>query len=652
MKKILKVGFTEIQKAKFGESLKKPPAIKSDISKTKTKEQFKKASIVLKKDKEKKTSKPAFSKPTKTKKKPYYEEQADAIAKSMQAKIEDFEDYEFGKIIDWGDIDTGGIVDKLMIVLEELCGIRLFPYQSPLAWRIIESIILNDGDEITALIARQSGKSEVLADVACTLMTMLPILGNYFSQLRQYKDGFWIGIFAPRQEQADTIGHRIDTRMTGENAMGFLSDPEVGIDYKDYKLSNGSFCRVHSAAPQSKLESKTYHLIFVDEASDVEESKIISSIHPMGAATSATIVKIGTPKPYKSEFFDAIQRNKQLELGTRGKVKNHFEYDYKIVMKYNQRYEKFIQKEINRYGKESDFFRMNYGLEWLLEKGMAVTPDTFNEKMRNQKDKFQFEGVDNCIYVAGLDLGKKFDSTVLTMLELTKKKDFKNYDTDDFQEDDGYDKRILNWYEYEGEDWEQQIKEVVGVMREFPQTQTLVIDATGVGDMPAEVLTRKLMHFDVEVVIVIYSAKKKDELAKIFYRNLNFSSIRVPCHNNARGTKRWRKFYTQLLSAEKTWHNGLMRVQHPKQKGSKDDYVQSLMLALYGAAHFLNKGAVTSGENLFYQPEMEDDRSGVVEHSVFSHGQVQGFEKIRKLAREGRLTVQKASFDAYRKYSN
>jgi pseudouridine-5'-phosphate glycosidase len=50
------------------------------------------------------------------------------------------------------------LVDKIMQFMELLVGHELHPYQKPLAKRVIESVIINDGEEVTALASRQSGK--------------------------------------------------------------------------------------------------------------------------------------------------------------------------------------------------------------------------------------------------------------------------------------------------------------------------------------------------------------------------------------------------------------------------------------------------------------------------------------------------------------
>ena len=50
------------------------------------------------------------------------------------------------------------LVSKVMEFMVLLVGHELHPYQAPLARRIIESVIINDGEEVTALASRQSGK--------------------------------------------------------------------------------------------------------------------------------------------------------------------------------------------------------------------------------------------------------------------------------------------------------------------------------------------------------------------------------------------------------------------------------------------------------------------------------------------------------------
>jgi len=90
------------------------------------------------------------------------------------------------------------LIDKIMMFLKEVVGHDLHPYQKPLARRIMESVIINDGEEITALASRQSGKSETVADTVVTLMILLPRLAKLYPDLLgKYEKGLMVGLFAP-----------------------------------------------------------------------------------------------------------------------------------------------------------------------------------------------------------------------------------------------------------------------------------------------------------------------------------------------------------------------------------------------------------------------------------------------------------------------
>src|SRR4249920_534214 len=87
-----------------------------------------------------------------------------------------------------------GLIDKILKFNAMFVGHPLHPYQEPFARRIVESVIINDGEEVTALAARQSGKTETVADVCATLMVLMPRLARIYPDLLgRYKDGLWVG---------------------------------------------------------------------------------------------------------------------------------------------------------------------------------------------------------------------------------------------------------------------------------------------------------------------------------------------------------------------------------------------------------------------------------------------------------------------------
>ncbi len=109
---------------------------------------------------------------------------------------------------------------KLVIFTEEFCDVEFFPYQIPIAYRFIESIVIGDGEELTLIATRQSGKSEVLSNVIAALMVILPKLSMVYPLwLSKFSKGLWCGVFAPTEDQADTVFSRIVTRLTSDHAL-------------------------------------------------------------------------------------------------------------------------------------------------------------------------------------------------------------------------------------------------------------------------------------------------------------------------------------------------------------------------------------------------------------------------------------------------
>ena len=160
------------------------------------------------------------------------------------------------------------LVDKCIEFQTALVGHELHPYQMPLARRVIESVLINDGEEITALAARQSGKSETIANTVATLMVLLPRLAKMYPDLLgKFKDGVWIGMFAPVEGQVETLFGRTVNRLTSERALEILGDPEIddslgkvpGVT-RQIKLKNsGSSLMMMTANPRAKIESKSFH---------------------------------------------------------------------------------------------------------------------------------------------------------------------------------------------------------------------------------------------------------------------------------------------------------------------------------------------------------------------------------------------------------
>ena len=263
-------------------------------------------------------------------------------------------------------VDT--LVDKILQFNDALVGYSLHDYQTPFARRIIESVLIGDNAELTALAARQSGKSEVLADVLATLMVLLPRLAVLYPDLLgKFKNGVWIGLFAPTEGQAETLFSRTVSRLTSERAVEILGDPEIddaamrtpGITKGIRLKKSGSTLTMMTANPRAKIESKSFHVVVIDECQEADDFTVVKSIAPMLAYYAGTMIKTGTPTTHKNNFYRAIQLNKRRQT-TRNARQNHFQWDYRDVGKVNENYAKHIRQEILRIGEDSDEFQMSY----------------------------------------------------------------------------------------------------------------------------------------------------------------------------------------------------------------------------------------------------------------------------------------------------
>ena len=465
------------------------------------------------------------------------------------------------------------LIDKIMLFLKQLVGHDLHPYQKPLARRIMESVIINDGEEITALASRQSGKSETVADTVVTLMILLPRLAKLYPDLLgKFKDGLWVGLFAPTEGQAETLFGRAVTRMTSERALEILNDVEiddkptrVGGVKRQIKLKNsGSRITMMTANPRAKIESESFHLIVIDECQEADDFVVSKSISPMLAYYAGTMVKTGTPTTSKNNFYKAIQMNRRRQTG-RGARQNHYQWDWKDVIKYNNNYEKFIKKEMLRIGEDSDEFQMSYNCKWLLERGMFVTQgimddlgDTSSELVKSWH---------KTPVVVGIDPARKTDSTVVTVVWV---------DWDRPDEFGYYDHRVLNWLEIQGDDWEEQYYQIVNFLSNY-DVLAVGVDANGVGDAVAQRLSLLLPR--AEVMPLTSSPSEQSKRWKHLQALIQRKRISWPAHAKTRRLRTWKRFIQQMVDAEVQFKGPNFMVAAPDESYAHDDFVDSLAIA-------------------------------------------------------------------------
>jgi len=524
------------------------------------------------------------------------EDQFEEITPQMYAEeeLDEFEELDQDDDLDeFSQEFVDKLIDKMMQFMVVLVGHDLHPYQKPLARRMMESIIINDGEEITALAARQSGKSETIADTVSTLMVLLPRLAKIYPELLgKYKDGLMVGLFAPTESQAETLFSRTVTRLSSERALDVLSDPEIddvaakvgGVTKMIRLKKSGSSLTMMTANPRAKIESKSFHLIVIDECQEADDFIVNKSISPMRAYYAGTMVKTGTPTTSKNNFYRSIQLNRRRQTGKRAR-QNHFQWDWRDVSKYNDNYSRFIKKEMLRIGEDSDEFQMSYNCKWLLERGMFVTSSIMDELGDTSQELVKVWH--QTPVVVGIDPARKMDSTVVTVVWV---------DWDRPDEFGYFDHRVFNWLEIQGDDWEEQYFQIVNFLSNY-DVLAIGVDANGVGDVVAQRL--KVLMPRAEVIPLTSSQSEQSSRFKHLQALIQREMLSFPAHAKTRRLNLWKRFYQQMIDAEIQYKGNNFTVAAPREAYAHDDFVDSLAIAC-SLTKELVMPTVEVGSNPFY----------------------------------------------------
>lgn len=483
---------------------------------------------------------------------------------------------------------------------------KFYPYQVEVAYRIVESILLHQGDVITILMARQMGKTELLGALVAALAIILPELAKKFpldwklnitderAVYRGFSLGFHTGIYAPRLDQAAIMFDRVRMAFDTDTTKKLLHQMGLKMEVSNgnlVRLSNGSTILCESASEQSKIEGRTHHLVIGEEAQDISDLKMKKSLHPMVSSTLGTIVKVGTATTRKCDFYNSIKANQRLEMVT--SRRNHFFYPYTVGLKYNSFYRQHIEREKVHLGEESDEFRTSYGGEWIFERGMFVTQEQLFDH-----DVAQIGGAFSLIYtrglpfrlthfslVAAIDWGQSHDSTVLTLMAVNWKEPL---DEDTVQDEWGlhrcvhYRKHIVGWLEFLGDNYEHQFENISAFIKNYPKLEKIVTDSNTCGKPLLDRLTSVFVPRGIEVCGFNFQSKLKSDGYKSLYSDFCARRLTFPAGEEARKTSNYRKFCFQMQDLRKDYRNGLMVVSHPAEKGAHDDYPDSVMMAAWG----------------------------------------------------------------------
>jgi hypothetical protein len=491
------------------------------------------------------------------------------------------------------------VVNVVMGFAQKLSGKTYYPYQSIIGANIIRHTVAKSTLDLTVLLSRQSGKSTINSEVTAAMMVILPELAKAFggecSTLQRFATnykgagtgGIRVGVFAPIFDQAQVVFQGVKGILESDNGKAILRELGLTLNVArgdTVSLSNNSRISCNSASEGSNIESATHDLVILDEAQDITTKVITKSIRPMLANTGGNMVYVGTCGAHRYDFYETISRNKNLQL--EDKIERHFEFDYRFCSNYNEDYKYFVEGDIEKHGYDSDSVKMNYRLVWMLERGQFCTPQilygTEGWIGRGMTDPtygihLQKKGA-RCY--AGLDFGKESDSTVVTVLEVDQSPIAKHNKFGQVQTDSGiyYQKKVLNWLEIYGDDYESQYWEVIDFLANY-DIDKMCVDATSQGDPIADRLITYLPNIYVEPIK--FSEKQNSEMFKLVQQEMMAGRIKIPYDLASSQNFLVKKFCHQMLELEKEYRMQYMKVKHPPVRGAHDDFFSSLALAVW-----------------------------------------------------------------------
>lgn len=511
------------------------------------------------------------------------------------------------------------IVTRVVALAQALAEKKFYPYQVELTFRIVESLLLHDGEVLTALMGRQMGKSESVGAIVSAIALILPFLAKKYpldwklnltdenGVYRGYAFGVKIGIYAPKKEQASMLFERVKRALATDTAKQVITELKITQEERNgntVRLSNGSSVLCESASEQSKIEGATHHLLIAEEAQEISDQKMRKSLHPMVAATLGTIVKIGTATTYSCDFYTSIRLNERVFLVT--SKRNHFFFPWQVGAKYNSLYRDYIDKEKIRLGEDSDEFQTSYCGKWIFERGMFAT----NELLFN-RNCAQTEGIWSVLHpfslpramrnfsiVVGIDWGSSNDSTVLTFTAVDWSSPFDagiailNGEETNYTY---YKKHVIGWLEFKGDNYEYQFGEITQLLGRIPNLRKIVTDSNTCGKPIFDRLQATFAGRNIEVVPFNFQPKIKSDGYKSLYSDLCGHRITFPAAKEVRVTREYQKFIQQMTDLRKDYRQGIMTVAHPDVKGAHDDYPDSLMMANWGA-----NATATANKPTFY----------------------------------------------------
>lgn len=389
-------------------------------------------------------------------------------------------------------------------------------------------------------------------------------------------------IVSPTMEQAIYFGEDLQDIISATPQVDSLF---ISKKSTKFKMKNNSRIYMATAGREGKssLGKNALYLAF-DETQIIPEDTF-TFLRPTlrGQLRDKTLVYAGTPLAKLNEFYRAYDNAKFYILPDGAYKGNGTERDFVAFERptafLNEKGE-VIGSSTNRITLDElldDYrdmpltgFLREYCLEWMDSIGEVFGQDLINRIVR--WDDRPRDVSDEKI-VMGLDIGKKRNASVLTVGELT-----------------GTGIKVINIIDWDlNTKYHEVAEEIVALRTDYPNAQMLVMDETGVGKGVVEIFEKEIAKYwkNLELIGFDFAGpKKKVDLVEGAITELEQGRSSIVYS---------RKLVNEMLEFKREiTPQGNIKYQKPP--GGSDDFVDSLLLALYAGRDYY--GYIDEEENL------------------------------------------------------
>jgi hypothetical protein len=378
-------------------------------------------------------------------------------------------------------------------------GITMRPYQLEPANAIIDSILNNRGLTFVIVMARQSGKDELLANLIAYLLNLFAHKEKEIVVVNPtYKPQTIKAIF--RLE--NRLARNLITRMFWQKRSDFM------------RMIGSAVVNFLSGDEAAQVVGGTASLaLIVNEAQDISSVKFDKDFAPMTASTNATRIFTGTT--WTSRTLLAREMRRAAELEKQDGIRRLFVYDADEISKVVPAYKAFVEEEVRKLGRNHPLVKTQYFCEEIDE--MAGMFNAQRRALMLGDKPAQNAPTLGRTYALTVDVGGQ-DEALLNLEEIGNTG--RDYVTVDIIELDLSDLnilqkpryRVVKRFAWQGESHVAIFGKLCSLISSW-NAQYIVIDATGVGEGLWGMLFNK---YPTRVIPVKFSQASKSEIGYAF----------------------------------------------------------------------------------------------------------------------------------------